>query len=37
MLFSKRENITKSTFPFLKLIITGAAIAVGAIDVIKAV
>ena len=36
-LLSKSENETNSTFPFFKLIITGAEIAVGAIAVTKAV
>lgn len=36
-LLSRRENATNSTFFLFKLVITGAAIAVGAIAVIKAV
>ena len=36
-LFNKRENATNSTFSFFRLIITGAAMAVGAIAVTNAV
>ena len=36
-LFNKSENVTNSTFSFFRLIITGAAMAVGAIAVTKAV